>query len=238
MNPPATPVDSLVTLRVWDLPTRVFHWLLVVLMLGLVVTGQLGGAWMEWHARCGYGVLTLLLFRLGWGVFGGHHARFARFVPGPAALCQWLSRLGRGPHVPAIGHNPLGALSVIAMLLVLSLQALSGLVSDDEIAFTGPLSAQVSSSVVGLATWYHKSVGKPLLIGLVILHLLAMIYYRRRHGERLIEAMLTGDKTLPSEQIAGAPDSRDGLRDRLLALVWLVCCAGLVAALVLWGSAA
>lgn len=225
--------SSTASVRVWDLPTRLFHWVLLTLVIGLVASGQIGGVWLDWHARFGYGVLTLLLFRLIWGVVGGHHSRFVHFIPSPKRL---LATLRQGLNRPSLGHNPLGALSVVALLMVLLLQALSGMASDDEIAFSGPLASKVSSSVVSLATWYHKGIGKPLLIGLVILHVLAIVYHRRRHGERLVAAMVCGDKTLPAELAALAPASRDGLPERLVALVCLLLSAGVVLSVVSWGN--
>jgi cytochrome b len=220
------------------LPTRLFHWLLLVLVLALIITGHQGGDWMPWHARFGYGVLTLVLFRLVWGVVGGHHSRFVQFIPSASTLGAALRRAWRGPHQASIGHNPLGALSVMAFLLILGLQAASGLVSDDEIAFTGPLSAHVSGHVVSLATWYHKEVGQQVLIALVVLHVAAIAYYRRRHGERLVAAMVHGDKSVSDEQAALAPPSRDGLGQRLHALAWLLACGLAVGGLVQWGSGA
>ena len=233
---PAQPSPAPIRLRVWDLPTRSFHWLLVLLVIGLVISGNLGGEWMMWHARFGYGVLALLLFRLIWGVIGGHHSRFAHFLPSVATLRAALVAAWRGPHRPSIGHNPIGALSVVVMLVVLGLQVGSGLVSDDEIAFSGPLSAQVSAAWVSLATWYHKTVGKRLLIALVVLHVLAMVYYRRRHGEALVKAMVVGDKTLNHDQVVHLVASRDGWRERLGALLVFGLCACLVYALVQWGG--
>ena len=122
------------------------------------------------------------------------------------------------------------------MLLVLGLQVASGLISDDEIAFSGPLSVLVPSDWSSLATWYHKAVGKRLLIGLVVLHVLAIVYHRVRFGERLVTTMVHGDKPLSHEQAVQTPSSRDGLRERLHALVWLVACAWIVRAVVRWGS--
>ena len=241
MNSVSSPTSSSLdihSVRVWDLPTRVFHWLLVVLIIALIVTGHEGGEWMTWHARCGYAVFTLLLFRLAWGVVGGHHSRFAHFLPTTASLRNALGRAWRGPYQASVGHNPMGALSVLAMLLVLTLQVASGLVSDDEIAFSGPLSAQVSTGWVSLATWYHKAVGKRLLIGLVVLHVLAILYHRYRHGERLVNAMVHGDKALSPTQTAETPISRDGWRERGFALLLLMVCGLLVASVVQWGSGA
>lgn len=196
--------------RVWDLPTRVFHWLLLVAVVSLFVTGNVGGNWLVWHMRAGYAVGTLLLFRLAWGVVGGRWSRFASFVPTPARL---LSHMRGAPH--QVGHNPLGALSVLAMLLVLTAQVGSGLVADDEIAFTGPLYRFVSGETSGLATWYHTGIGKIALLGLVALHLLALVYHRVVKRQSLVKAMITGD------QAADPPlplPSADTPATRLLAL--------------------
>ena len=234
----AHPAPASTRLRVWDLPIRLFHWSLLLLVIGLIVTGHNGGDWMGWHARMGYGVLTVLLFRLIWGVVGGHHSRFAHFVPTVKTLRAAVVTAWRGPHRSSLGHNPIGALSVVAMLLVLLLQVGSGLISDDEIAFSGPLSAQVSGHWVSLATWYHKEIGKRVLIALVVLHVIAIAYYRIRHGEALVSAMVLGDKVLPPDLSTQPVASRDGSRERVTALCVLVVCAGLVFVLVQWGGSA
>jgi cytochrome b len=129
--------------RVWDLPTRLFHWLLVISVIGLVITGHVGGNAMDWHARIGYAVFALLLFRIVWGFIGGHWSQFRSFLYGRAA-----SGLPGGRAHPdhLVGHSPLGAGSVFAMLLVLGAQVATGLVGDDEIAFTGPLNRLVSTA--------------------------------------------------------------------------------------------
>lgn len=194
------------TVRVWDLPTRLFHWALAAATIGLVATAKLGGNAMEWHLRLGYVMLALLLFRLVWGLIGGRWSRFASFLYSPVRLWRYV----RGQDEDAVGHSPLGALSVFALLGALLLQVASGLVSDDEIAFAGPLTRFVSGSVVGQATWYHKDVGQYLLYALVGLHLLAILYYVLVRRRSLVRPMLLGDKHLP----APAPASRDDLASR------------------------
>lgn len=196
--------------RVWDLPTRLFHWLLVAAVAGLVITGNLGGNWMTWHQRLGYAVLALLLFRVLWGVAGGHWSRFASFLYGPGTLLAYLR--GRAPADVEVGHSPLGALSVWALLLALGTQVATGLISDDEIAFTGPLARYVEAATAYAATAWHKGPGKLILLGLVGLHVLAIVVYRLR-GKALLPPMIHGDKMLP----AGTPASADGWRQRLLA---------------------
>lgn len=218
------------TIRVWDLPTRVFHWGLVFCVIGLLITGNVGGNAMAWHGRFGYAVLTLLLFRLAWGLLGGHWSRFARFFYGPSAVLAYLR--GRSPMEHSVGHSPLGALSVWALLLVLLAQVGSGLFADDEIAFTGPLAALVSSDWVSQATRYHKNVGKFILLGLVGLHLGALIFYRFVKQQRLVQAMILGDKQLDRD----VPSSDDNARSRWLALVVLLCCAAVVYGIVSLGG--
>lgn len=202
--------------RIWDLPTRLFHWALVGCVFGLVVTGKMGGAQIEIHARLGYAVVALLAFRVLWGLVGGRWSRFSRFVPSPARLLAYV----RGRYASPAGHNPLGALSVLAMLAVLTLQVATGLIIDDEIAFTGPLYALAPAAWVSAASHYHKSLGQALVLALVALHLLAIAWHVRRHRSRLIHAMLSGDQTVSSS----VPPSRDGLWARLLALVLFAAC--------------
>ena len=212
---------SLNKVRVWDLPTRVFHWALVVCVIGLASTGTIGGNVMVWHFRFGYSVLTLLLFRIVWGLVGGHWSRFAAFIYSPRSVLDYLKGRGRVEH--SVGHNPIGAGSVFAMLGFLLAQASTGLLSDDEIAFAGPLTRFVSNSTVSLATHYHKNIGKWVLLGLVLLHIAAIIFYlRRKHN--LVHAMLHGDKEL----VVAVPASRDDTASRLGALLVLGICAAAV----------
>lgn len=205
--------------RVWDLPTRVFHWSLVVAIVGLVTTAQIGGGAMDWHFRFGYLVLSLLLFRLVWGVVGGHWSRFSSFLVSPARVISYL----KGPSEHATpGHNPLGALSVMAMLLMLLFQVASGLISDDEIAATGPLAKWATGAQIAKATFYHKEVGKLFILGLVVLHIAAILFYRYRKHVNLVRPMVLGDGEFSSP----APSSKDSVASRLGALVvWLACLA-------------
>lgn len=208
----------LTKVRVWDLPTRIFHWLLVAGIIGLAITSTVGGNAMVWHLRLGYAVLALLLFRIVWGLVGGRWSRFGAFAYTPQSVINYLK--GKSKPEQRVGHSPVGAVSVFAMLGFLVLQVGSGLVSDDEIAFAGPLTRFVSNTTVSLATNYHADIGKWVLLGLVILHIAAILFYLyRKHN--LVGAMLHGDKEL----VLPAPSSRDDTVSRLAALLIFILCA-------------
>lgn len=183
---------------------------------------------MVWHFRFGYGVLTLLLFRLVWGFHGGYWSRFSSFIYWPKQILLYLR--GSGEPQQHVGHNPLGALSVFAMLAFLALQVSSGLMSDDEISAAGPLTRFVSAEWVGSATYYHKAIGKLMLLFLVALHLGAIAFYYFRNHENLVRPMLTGDKTLTFP----VPSSSDTSADRLKAAVILLVCGAIVGGTVTW----
>lgn len=183
-------------IRVWDLPTRLFHWLLVLAVLALVVTGKVGGNLIDWHGRIGVGLAGLIAFRLVWGVAGSTYARFGQFFPTPARISAYLRRGHRG-----VGHNPLGALSVFALLGLLSIQLLTGLVANDDIAFVGPLFDLVGRDLSNVATGWHKAVVN-LLILLVALHIAAIVFYARVKKENLVKPMLTGWKEVNEGETA------------------------------------
>jgi cytochrome b len=219
-SPPLQPV------RVWDLPTRLFHWMLTFAVIGAFVTAKIGGNAMVWHSRLGLLIGALLVFRLAWGLVGGRWSRFASFLPMPGKLLRHLR--GRGaPHERVVaGHGPLGALSVFAVLAVLAVQVGTGLVSDDEIAFVGPLNRFVELDTGLAATGWHKEYGEWLIAALVALHVAAIVFYAVVRRHHLVPAMLHGDKVLP----AGTPASADGWPQRLLALAL----ASAAAALAFW----
>ena len=225
---PSTPVAQGQAVRIWDLPTRLFHWGLALCVVASVVSAQIGGNLMDWHMRLGYATLTLLLFRVLWGLVGGRWSRFASFIYGPQALLRYL----RGRPLPGdhfdVGHSPLGALSVFALVGVLAAQVGTGLFADDEIATTGPLIRFVSGATSGLLTAYHKHWGQWIIYALVALHLLAILFHVIKRGKPLVRPMLNGDKRLD----AAVPASRDGWATRLQALLLLLACASMVAWLV------
>ena len=173
-------------IRLWDLPTRLFHWLLVATVVGAFVTAKLGGNAMLWHGRLGLFILGLLVFRLVWGFIGSTHARFANFVRGPAAIRDYLAGRWQG-----VGHNPLGALSVLALLAVLVAQVGTGLFSHDDIAFSGPLAPLLASDCVSDLTAIHRLLEKALIV-LVALHVAAIAFYTRVKKHNLVVPMITG----------------------------------------------
>lgn len=208
--------------RVWDLPTRLFHWSLAAAVIGSVVSAKIGGNAMVWHFRLGYVVLALIVFRLLWGLVGGRWSRFASFLYAPGTVLRYLRGESRHDEHLDVGHNPLGAFSVFALIAILAVQVATGLVADDEIANTGPLNRFVSGAVVSQATGWHKELGQWIIIALVVLHVSAIVFYRVRKKLDLVRPMVVGDKPLPP----GTPASADGLPQRLLAAVLLAACAG------------
>lgn len=209
-------------IRIWDLPIRLFHWLLVLCIITSFVTVKIGGNAMELHALSGYCILTLIIFRVCWGLIGSYHARFINFVPSPKRLFQYLT----GKISGGLGHNPLGALSVLALLTSVGVQAVTGLFTNDDIAFEGPFAKYVSSGTVELITSIHYF-NEKILIAVIALHLCAILYYQKFKGENLIRPMLLGDKEIdPSAMADDLPvdlgrASKDGGLQRGFALLLL-----------------
>ena len=170
----------------WDLPLRVFHWSLVAAVTAAIVTGELGGAWMPWHGRAGLLIVGLLVFRMVWGVLGSATSRFAQFAPSPGRLVAYLRGRWRG-----VGHNPLGALSVFALLCLLSLQAATGLFGNDDIAFAGPLNHLVDDTTGSRATGWHRLLADGLFV-LLALHVLAVAFHVIVKRHRLVRPMISG----------------------------------------------
>lgn len=191
---------------VWDLPTRLFHWVLAVLVSISITTGLLGGfEIMDYHMLSGYGILTLVVFRLVWGLVGNQHARFASFIQGPSAIRHYLQQLrGQRPATPHVGHNPLGGLSVLALLATLLVQAGTGLFTTDDIMLEGPLLHLVSDNTSGKLTALHTNLAWGIM-GLVLLHLLAIGYYWLARADNLVLPMLTGWRRLAITPNASNP---------------------------------
>ena len=221
-------VEAAQAIRVWDLPTRSFHWLLAVLVVASIVSAHVGGGAMTWHMRSGYAIFTLLAFRLVWGFVGGHWSRFATFFYAPSTSVGYLRGASRPHELHYVGHNPLGAWSVFALLGVLAAQVATGLVADDEISSNGPLLKYVSSATSRIATHWHKDFGQWTIVTLAVVHVGAIAYYWRRRGQNLVAPMLHGDKLLAAD----VPAAVDSAGSRALALAIAAACAIGVAAIV------
>ena len=220
--------EPLQAVRVWDLPTRIFHWVLALCVVGSVISAKVGGNAMAWHFRLGYVVLTLLAFRVLWGLVGGRWSRFSSFVYAPATVRRYLRGQVRPNEHLDVGHNPLGAFSVFGLLALLAAQVGTGLFADDDISTTGPLIKFVSGATSSLLTKWHKNFGQWLIIAMVLLHVAAIVFYLTKKKQNLVRPMLTGDKWLD----ARVPASVDQLRTRALAALLVLACAAAVGWLV------
>jgi cytochrome b len=206
-----------VKVGVWDWPLRLFHWLLVLAVSAAYITGQLGGLLTDWHAQFGSLVLGLLVFRLIWGIVGSRHSRFASFFPGPSKLSAYFSGRWQG-----VGHNPLGALMILLMLLLLVFQALTGLFANDDIAFEGPLCALIDKELSDKLSGLHGLSVNVLLV-LVVLHVGAILYYLLVKKNNLIMPMITGKKTL-QENLLAKPAATFSKWYFILAVTLAVAC--------------
>lgn len=213
---PEQSADSSRGVLVWDVPTRMFHWLLVASVATSLLSEQFGN--MDLHVLSGHVVLALILFRICWGVVGGRHARFADFIKGPGAVIAYLKGLFSGNPAHYRGHNPLGALSVLALLGILAVQVGTGLFSNDDILIEGPLFKLVGKEMSDKLTGIH-SLASNLLYLLIGLHLAAIAFYSFK-GEKLVAAMIGGRKKGMSGE--DAPGARGNL---IVALVLIAITA-------------
>ncbi len=214
MNEGAAPA----AVKLWDLPVRLMHWSFVLLVPALWWTGEEGD--LDTHVTIGLVMLGLVVFRLIWGFAGSSTARFARFVRGPGAVLRYL----RGQDgAPSVGHNPLGALSVVALLAVLAVQTGLGLFAQDVDGLeSGPLSYLVSYDTADAAREAHH-LGFNVLLALIGLHLAAILYYLLFKRDNLIAPMVTGKR-----RFAGAVESPD------IAPLWRALVAAAISAAFTW----
>jgi cytochrome b len=181
--------------RVWDIPTRLFHWLVAVLVVAAYVTWRLD--WMGWHADIGEGLLALLFFRLFWGFCGSETARFASFLAPPARALRHLAHMLRREPDRQVGHNPAGGWMVVLLLALLFGETLTGLFVNNDIANEGPLSEVTPAPVANAITALHALLWEALLAA-VALHVLAICIYAVAKGQNLVLPMITGRKSLPA----------------------------------------
>lgn len=196
--------------KIWDLPIRLFHWGLVAAIATSLISMELEN--MEVHVISGTCVLGLLVFRLLWGIWGASTAQFHRFIPSPSKLVNYL-RGRTADNLLSIGHSPIAALSVIAMLVAIAFQALTGLVSDDDVYTTGPLIDYVESEVSEWATGMH-STNSDILLGLMALHIAAILYYKFVRKLSLVKPMITG--------VSDGGNQADSIANPLVERSWVV----------------
>ena len=220
------------SVRVWDLPVRLFHWLLAASVVTSWAMAELG--FMRLHFLCGYTILTLLLFRLGWGIVGSHPARFATFVRGPRAALEHLRELRLPPDrvPPVLGHNPLGGWMVVTLLLVLLVQAGSGLFTSDDIMVDGPFVDLASNTAVKTLSTTHRLLFD-LIFVLVATHVAVIAAYLVIRRENLIRPMITGRKTVPAGMAAEGLAKMPARRSGLLSATLVFCTAAALVVLLL-----
>jgi cytochrome b len=192
---------SIRTVLVWDRPTRLFHWIVVVLVAAAYLTWRLN--WMEWHAKVGYALLATVIFRILWGFFGSETARFTRFLATPRAACRHLARVWHREPDRQVGHNPAGGWMVLLLLLLMLAETLTGIYVGNDVADEGPLSELMPASMANAITALHAFLWDALLAA-VALHLAAIAIYTLVKGHDLLRPMITGRKSLP----AGIPPPR------------------------------
>ncbi|MCB1900036.1 cytochrome b/b6 domain-containing protein [Cognatazoarcus halotolerans] len=205
---------SIKKIRLWDLPTRIFHWSLFLLVMAAIVTVKIGGNAMVWHGRIGVAIVGLLAFRIVWGLVGSTYARFANFVRGPGAIRAYLQGRWKG-----VGHNPLGALSVLALLGLLVFQVSTGLFANDDISFNGPLYPLVGKDTSDWLSGLHNQ-AEWFIYGLISLHVAAIVYYVRVKKDNIVKPMITGEKQVREHSVESA---RGG---GIIALVVALAIAG------------
>jgi cytochrome b len=209
------------SVKVWDIYTRLFHWALGIAILVSFIAEDQGA--MEIHIASGITILGLLAFRLLWGFVGPRTAQFHRFIKGPRTIIGYLGNSRAPQFRPMIGHSPIGALSVIALLALVTVQAVSGLFASDDIITEGPLAKFVTSDYVYLATDIHKT-NANLLLAMIALHIAAVIYYLIARREDLTLPMITGSRRVQAADAAAEP-----VRDRnpLVAIIAIAAAVGL-----------
>jgi cytochrome b len=211
------------TVKIWDLPVRVFHWSLVILFIAAYVTNYLGPSYFNYHLWCGYAVIVLVSFRIIWGVIGTYHARFVNFLRDPFSTARYAFNFLRKKDEHHLGHNPLGAVMVIILLAAILVQAITGLFTNDEIFNLGPLYAYVSDELSLELTSLHRQLFYWIL-GAIGLHIAAVLFHVFFKRDNIIKAMFTGTKDVH--------DAKD-VRPIKSSRIWLAISIVVILALIL-----
>ncbi|MEP7313233.1 MAG: cytochrome b/b6 domain-containing protein [Pseudomonadota bacterium] len=212
---------------VWDLPLRLFHWVLVLSLLASYLTAKGGFEYMQYHFWLGYWMIGLIVFRIIWGFVGPRHARFASFFPGPGKLGRYLTTILRSDSAPTVGHNPAGGVMVLLMLLMVGAQAGSGLFVTDDVAWAGPYNPAVSEATAGKLTWFHH-LNFDVLIWVLALHVIAILFYAVRKKQNLVGPMLHGHKHAHHVPEHEAIPSSEVLKALIVALLCAAAVYGLI----------
>ncbi len=208
-------------IKVWDLPTRIWHFLVAGLFLFLLVSGELGGQLMRYHILSGCLLSGLILFRLVWGFFGSHHARFKHFVRSPKVVLNYARDLVQGNAIHYLGHNPLGAIMVVLIIIGFGLQALSGLVTSDDVLWNGPLYSWANEDIADWGRTIHHTLEIVLKV-LVIVHILAVFVHQYYFKDPIIGAMVHGYKPLSNAHKAQVNQHNIALAAALLITgIWV-----------------
>jgi cytochrome b len=224
MKEPHSIETDLVPVPVWDIWVRLFHWGLVLAIVGSFITDKIGD--LDSHYLAGLTVLGLVIFRILWGLVGSPTARFTHFLRGPRAIVIYLRHaMARRPSF-SFGHNPAGAVMVAILLLLLLAQAVSGLFNTDDILFEGPLYDNASSAITSFMGRWHGRLGDAALI-LILVHVGVVLLYRFLKGENLIRAMILGKANLPQPVAQAVTKNGEG---KFASPFRGLVCAGIAAA--------
>jgi cytochrome b len=204
---------------VWDLPVRLFHWAIVILIFLAWATQEYNQ--MEWHVWVGYTILTLLVFRIIWGFVGSDTARFRQFLGSPVAAFRHLAHIGQREPDYQIGHNAAGGWMVLLMLGLIGLQAATGLFSNDDANTEGPLMHLVSKDQSDWLSHIHYLNFKAIE-AVIVIHVLAITLYAVMKRQNLVRPMITGTKNMPPDTVA----------PQLVAPLWALATLAIAAALV------
>jgi len=223
---PVTPVPQK-TVKIWDLPVRLFHWSLVILFIAAYVTNSLGPNYFKYHLWSGYAIIVLVAFRLVWGLVGTYHARFINFVRDPFSTAKYAFSILKKNDPHHLGHNPLGAVMVVVLLLAILVQAITGLFTNDEIINLGPLYAYVTDELSLQLTSLHRQLFYWIL-GAIFLHIAAVLIHVFFKHDNIVKAMFTGKK-----DIHGATDVKPIKSSRILLAIIIVIILALILAWVI-----